>query len=267
VLGVYRKLYDYPRSDLRARVEARQDLGPYTRLEKVSFDAAYGDERVLAFVFLPSTGTAPFQAVIHFPGAAAQMLSSALDYAHEGRVRHLTRTGRAWVIPVMWGTFDRKVSSDRQKRISPLEKTMMQFKDFRRTIDYLETRPDIDAGRVAYEGLSWGGWVGAVLPAIEARLKVVVLFGGGLVPDVPAEYSQRNFAPRIRVPVLMQNGRYDFIFPVETRVKPLLNLLGTPEKDRELKIYETGHSVWLTNELFRDEVAFLDKHLGPTTSP
>jgi dienelactone hydrolase len=195
------------------------------------------------------------------------MLSSARDYAHEGRIRHLTRTGRAWVIPVMWGTFERQVSPEKRGRTSDLERTIMRFKDFRRTIDYLETRPDIDADRVAYEGLSWGGWVGGVLPAIEERLKVAVLFGGGLNSELPPEYSQFNFAPRVRVPVLMQNGRHDFMFPIETSVKPLLRLLGTPEKDKELKIYETGHSVWLTNELFRDEVAFLDKHLGPTTSP
>jgi formylglycine-generating enzyme required for sulfatase activity len=66
VLRAYRKLYDYARSDLRAKVEARQEIDPYTRLEQVSFDAAYGDERVVAFVFLPSTGRPPFQAVIHF---------------------------------------------------------------------------------------------------------------------------------------------------------------------------------------------------------
>jgi dienelactone hydrolase len=143
----------------------------------------------------------------------------------------------------------------------------MRFKDFRRTLDYLETRPDIDAGKVAYEGLSWGGWIGAILPAIEERLKVAVLFGGGLASELPPEYSQFNFAPRVRVPVLMQNGRYDFIFPIETSVRPLLRLLGTPAKNKELRIYETSHSVWLTNELFRDELTFLDKHLGPTTSP
>jgi dienelactone hydrolase len=163
----------------------------------------------------------------------------------------------------MWGTFERRVSPEKRRKTSELEATIMWFKDFRRTIDYLETRPDIDAGKLVYEGLSWGAISGAVLPALEGRLKVAVLFGGGLFLEWPPEYSQVNFAPRIRIPILMQHGRYDFVQPLEARAKPLLRLFGTPEKDKELKIYETGHSVWLTNEVLRDEVAFLDKHLGP----
>jgi dienelactone hydrolase len=263
VFRVYKRLYDYPKSDLRPRIEYRKDLDPYTRLERVSFEAAYGDERMIAYLFLPSSGKPPFQTVIHFPGSSAEILSSALDYTHKERLRYLTRTGRAAVIPVMWGTFERRVSPEKRRRTSEPEATVMQFKDLRRTIDYLETRADIDAGKLAYEGLSWGATCGAVLPALEGRLKVGVLFGGGLVPEWPPEYSQLNFAPRIHIPILMQNGRYDFFFLLETRAKPLLRLFGTPEKDKELKIYETGHSVWVTNEVLRDELAFLDKHLGP----
>lgn len=263
VFEVYKKLYDYAKSDLRPRVELKKDVDPYTRLERVSFDAAYGDERVIAYLFIPSSGKPPFQTVIHFPGAAALTLSSTLDYAQEGRIRYLTRTGRAWVIPVMWGTFERRIPPGKRGRTTTLEQMTMLAKDFRRTIDYLETRPEFDTGKLAYEGLSWGGWWGGFLPAIEDRLKVAVLFGGGLDLSDPPEYSQLNFTPRIRIPILMQNGRYDFLLPIETSVKPLLRLFGTPDKDKELKVYETGHSVWLTNELFRDEVAFLDKYLGP----
>jgi formylglycine-generating enzyme required for sulfatase activity/dienelactone hydrolase/predicted Ser/Thr protein kinase len=263
VLQAYRKLYDYPRSDLRPRIEASQDVDAYTRLESVSFDAAYADERVVAYLFLPSRGRPPFQAVIHFPGGAAPDIPRTLDYAYGTRMRFVTRTGRAWVLPVMWGTFERRISPGRRKKTSQFDQTVMQVKDFRRTIDYLETRPDIDAGKLAFEGLSWGAWFGAVLPGIEERLKAAVLYGGGVNPDLPPEYSQANFAPRIRIPVLMQNGRYDFIFPLDASARPLLRLFGTPERDKELRVYETGHAVWTTNELYRDEVAFLDEHLGP----
>jgi dienelactone hydrolase len=263
VFEVYRRLYDYPRSALNPRVEVRQGVDPYTRLEKVSFDAAYGDERVIAYLFLPSSGRPPFQTVIHFPGSSALILPSALDCAHKERFRYLTRSGRAAVIPVMWGTFERRVSPERLRKTAEREATVMQFKNFRRTIDYLETRPDIDAGKLAYEGLSWGAVNGAVLPAIERRVKAGVLLGGGLVVQLPAEYSQRNFAPRIRIPILIQNGRYDFFFPVETSAKPLLGLFGTPATDKEPRIYETGHVASVTSEPLRDELAFLDKHLGP----
>ena len=37
-----------------------------------------------------------------------------------------------------------------------------------------------------------------------------------------------NFAPRVKVPVLMLNGRFDFFYPTSTSQEPLLKLLGTP---------------------------------------
>ena len=39
----------------------------------------------------------------------------------------------------------------------------MWAKDLSRTIDYLETRTDIDAARLAYYGVSWGGALGGVI--------------------------------------------------------------------------------------------------------
>ena len=80
-------------------------------------------------------------------------------------------------------------------------------KDLRRSIDYLETRPDIDTAKVAYYGLSWGGYLGGLMPAIEPRLKAVVLLVAGLefqrgLPEV----EPINFLPRITIPVLMLNG-------------------------------------------------------------
>ena len=59
------------------------------------------------------------------------------------------------------------------------------IKEFKRSLDYLETRPDIDSGRLAYLGFSWGGWVGLVTTAVEDRLKVSILKAGGLrIPGV-----------------------------------------------------------------------------------
>ena len=53
-------------------------------------------------------------------------------------------------------------------------------KDFKRSIDYLETRQDIDADKIAYYGMSWGAKYGAIIPAVEERLGASVLVAGGL---------------------------------------------------------------------------------------
>lgn len=67
---------------------------------------------------------------------------------------------------------------------------------------------------------------------------------GGLSPawrDTP-ETDPVNYLPRVRIPVLMINGGYDYIFPVETAQKPVTALLGTPEEHKSHYIAEdAGH--------------------------
>ena len=76
-------------------------------------------------------------------------------------------------------------------------------KDLGRSIDYLETRNDIDIDKLAYYGWSWGGARGGLLPALEERLKVCVLAVGGFWRQRGRpEVEQINFAPRIIVSVL-----------------------------------------------------------------
>ncbi len=49
---VYKSLYSYDKTPLRAAVESVDNTGEWKR-EKISFAAAYGNERVLAYLFLP----------------------------------------------------------------------------------------------------------------------------------------------------------------------------------------------------------------------
>jgi len=71
-----------------------------------------------------------------------------------------------------------------------------------------------------------------------------------------------NYVPRIKIPVLMLNGKYDVTSPYETTVKPFYDLLGTPETDKRLCVYETDHYV-PKNEMIRETLAWLDKYFGP----
>jgi dienelactone hydrolase len=264
VFQAYRKLYDYNQSALQPTIEATEDLSLYTRREKVSFNAAYGNERMIVYLYLPRTSKPPFQTVVHFPAGIALLLHSIAEYGTAEVFEHHTRNGRAFVFPVLQGTFERIAPPEKQGKTTALEDAIMWVKDFKRTLDYLETRPEeFDANKLAFVGWSWGGIWGGILPAIDPRIKVAVLGSGGLSADFPPEYSQVNFTPRIKIPILLLNGRYDTLFPLESNQKPYLMLFGTAEKDKHHKIYETGHSITTVNEWRKDELDFLDKYLGP----
>ena len=56
---------------------------------------------------------------------------------------------------------------------------------------------------------------------------------------IPPEVDPWNFAPYVDVPVLMLNGQFDCIFPVDVSQKPLYQAIGSKEKN--LIRYESGH--------------------------
>ena len=244
------------------------------RAELVSIAAAYGRDRVPVYLLLPKNAAPPYQPIIWFPGGYAfgvrplgRDLSSAPGAAY---FNFLTRSGRALVVPVYQGTFQRSVGVGevpREDQMNAYRDMVIQWsKDLGRTIDYLETRPDIDQGKIGYYGLSAGASAALPIVAVEPRLKAVVLLSGGLrATRRPAEADpiiSRRTSP---APTLMLNGRDDFIFPLESVAKPLFTLLGAPHDRKRLAIHEGGHLPPL-NELIRDVLGWFDQYLGPVTT-
>jgi len=78
---------------------------------------------------------------------------------------------------------------------------------------------------------------------VDGRFKAAVLSSGGL-RDQPDEIDSWNFAPRFHVPVLMVNGRNDFIFPLDTNQKPLFEALGTKRRTKSTSCTMGGTAIW-----------------------
>ena len=264
----YKNQYSYDKTPLHAKVESVRQTEDW-RLEKVSFDAAYGGERVTAYLFLPKAASPPFQAVVYFPDAeAAHMRSSA-----EGVPIYLPdfdfiiKSGRAVLFPIYKGTFERgggpKPIYWPNTSSTYRDNVIFWSKDLSRSIDYLETRQDINPNELAYEGESWGAAMGALLPAVETRFKALILLSPGFfLQERLPEVDQLNFAPHVKAPVLMLNGRYDFLWPPRISQEPMFRLLGTPTENKRRVVYDTGHDVPRT-EMIKESLNWIDKYLGP----
>ena len=140
----------------------------------------------------------------------------------------------------------------------------------RRTIDYLQTRQDVDTDKLAYVGFSWGSLMGSVMIAVEDRFKTGIFLIGGICACKRHPTSDpANFAPRVKIPILMINGTNDSVFPYETAQKPLFNLLGTPEEHKKHIILPGGHGIsWeYHKQCNREIVKWLDQYLGPVDGP
>ena len=267
VFKAYAGLYAYDKGRLNARVEETSPMASWLRT-KVTFDAAYGHERVTAYLFLPKNAPAPLQAVVHFPGGMA-FLDDKLDLSGvEDGYDFLLKSGRALIFPIYKGMYERRDGYVPGPGNNPpafyRDHAIAWAKDLGRSLDYLETRKDIDGTKVAYFGFSAGGPHGALLPAVEKRIKVAILSSGGFHPGhfLP-EVDAFNFVTHVTIPVLMLNGRYDGNFPLESSQRPLFHFLGTPAKDKKHVIYEGGHGIFPRPAAVRECLDWLDKYLGP----
>jgi formylglycine-generating enzyme required for sulfatase activity/predicted Ser/Thr protein kinase/dienelactone hydrolase len=265
VFRIYKKMYAYDKTDLKATAESKDDTEKDWIKEKVSFSAAYGGERVTAYLFLPRSGRPPYQTIIYFPGSNA--IHERSSESLTGRnFDFLLKNGRAVIFPVYKSTYERGDDLDSDypdETIFYKEHVIMWGKDLSRSIDYLETRQDIDATKLAYYGVSWGGATGAIVPAVESRINVVILNVAGLsfqraLPEVDAI----NYVSRVTVPVLMLNGRHDHFFPIDTSQIPMFKLLGTPPENKRQIIYDSGHIV-PRNQVIKEMLEWLDRYFGP----
>jgi hypothetical protein len=69
VFQIYKTMYAYDHTPLNAKIESVAQDSTDWRKEKVTFDAAYGKERMAAYLFLPAHVQPPYQTVIFFPTA------------------------------------------------------------------------------------------------------------------------------------------------------------------------------------------------------
>ena len=262
VFRIYDSLYSYDRTPLDAKIESEDASAPDWRKQRITFRAAYGNDRVIAYLFLPKNVSPPYQTVVYFPHSGAQVFHSTEDSQFEG-VHFLVKSGRALMFPIYADTYERLGTPPDSGTSAERDETIMQAKDLRRSVDYLETRADIDRDRLAYYGVSWGGIVGPIMVAVEDRFKAAVFVGGGCDRDKELpEADPMNFVPRVKTPTLMLNGRYDFHHPLDTCQEPLFRALGTPREDKRHVLFDSGHVIPLT-PAYKETLDWLDHYLGP----
>ena len=252
--------FDYDRRDLNSVVEEETEFRHWTR-QLISFDGEPGEPRIRLYLYLPHTERSRHQAILFWPGASAQVLESVEDWKFI--LGFLLRNGRAVALPVLTGMFERRLSpypdwtTHHGRNIA-----IKEGREFRRAIDYLETRQDIAADKLGYFGLSWGGRVGAIMLAVEPRIKAAVLNQAGINAQDHRDINVVHYLPRVTKPVLHFSGLYDTDFRFETSSRPFFERLGTPEEHKKHVVDKTGHFV--SDALVKGEtLRWFDRYLGP----
>ncbi len=274
IYAAYSGFFDTAPVALEPLVESTDDSAENWTKQKVSYAAGYGGERMIAWLYLPRDAKPPYQVVIQMAGAGtfyrrtSETEASIFGWSF---AEHILRSGRAVLLPLWKGSYER--SDDFDPLSSPgtvLREHVVQWvTELRRSVDYLQTRDDIDPGRIAYQGISYGALWAPVFMAQEPRLKTGLVIVGGFLSfelssgSMPPEIDPLNHAPRVTAPVLMLNGRHDPIFIYETSQLPLFRNLGTADADKRHVTFPAGHSTssW-RDELIRESLDWLDHYFG-----
>jgi formylglycine-generating enzyme required for sulfatase activity len=269
VFEVYKRHLAFVPAPLNARVDTRSDSSSDWVVEQVSFDTGFG-ERMAAILFIPRTGSGPYQAVVGFPGLGVFLSRGSRSNLTEPPpgLDFFVRSGRILVLPVYKGSFERfddfiTLTGDRY--LQTFRQRMREWRqETGQLLDYLASRPDVQADRIAYFGASFGASTTLPLLAMEQRYKAAVLqLAGFTYRMLPPEIDAVNFAPRITMPVLMLDGRFDHLFPLELSQKPLYELLGSPPGQKKHVLFDAGHGALPRGRVISETLTWLDTYLGP----
>lgn len=239
----------------------------------ISYDSPDGG-RVTGFMFDPVARPAgrPGIVLMHgMPSSAADMIGEATTLASYGAVviaidaPFARRSGE----PVLM------TAQDRAEQIQLM-------KDLQRAVDVLRADPRVDADRIAYVGVSYGGAMGALFAGIEQRIKTAALVvgDGGLVSHSTGPEDFDNMALhtcQVRAawfeamtpiepirfiglaagtPLLLQNGALDdLVFPADATA-----LHEAAPEPKTVHWYDAGHN--LDQQAVIDRHGWLHQHIG-----
>jgi formylglycine-generating enzyme required for sulfatase activity len=244
--------YRYDRRPANPRVAGTKDAPAWTR-ESIWIDGP-GADSLLLYFYAPKGVTPPYQTIVYVPGASVfccQTLAQEMEWS----IGPAIQAGRAVLAVVLTGMLERPFGPGYElpspSSVGFRDLMVQHATELRLGIDYIETREDVDASRLAYVAVSFGAGSRLAFSAVDDRYRSVVYIGGGIdermKPNLP-EADNVNFAPYVSVPKLLINGRSDEEHPWYTK---------------ELVLVDGGGHVVPLEERIPAINGFLDRTLGP----
>tara|TARA_B100001250_G_scaffold390590_1_gene390706 strand:+ start:1250 stop:3835 length:2586 start_codon:yes stop_codon:yes gene_type:complete len=250
VFNIYKKQFEYENYDLDETLELISGHDGYV-VQRYELTPPYiSDELLHGYIVYSKKIDGLIIPIIEFPIAAAIYRGSDESIVESiiANQKHLLMEGYAIIRPVYSSTYSRKktINSWWANETDQYKNTVIKMgKDYKRSIDYIESRDDFDFKNLSYMGYSWGSIMGNIMLAIDDRVKFAFLLAGGLeVQKTKQEIDPAIYTRRITMPVMHINGKNDGVFDYNNSQLPMQKLLGTPEEDQEMIVLEgVGHII------------------------
>jgi dienelactone hydrolase len=282
-------------------LETRTFAG-YTR-EKIVFDTRAGVS-MLVYLLVPAQAKRPAPVMICIPGHGRGVddivgiddrgndRTDKSGYQHDFAIQVVEAGVAALAIEPMGFGCRRDPINARQslsrKACDPaaggallVGETMVAWRvwDVMRALDYIATRPELDASRAGCMGISGGGTITVFATALDPRIRVALVSGylntfrdsiGSLahcidnyVPGVLNWAEMHDIAGLIAPrPLFVESGEKDNIFPIQAsiesvnEVRKIYSVFGVPELV-EQEVFPEEHLFW-----GRRGIPFIARHLN-----
>jgi dipeptidyl aminopeptidase/acylaminoacyl peptidase len=253
------QFYQYDKEiPLDAIVIESSDEKDYVR-EKIVFRGA-NDYRVPGYLAIPKTGVPPYPCVMQIHGMTLSKEDFwRSDSYHRGHLLSQALLAEGFAVLALDAQYhgERIIFNDFQSTLVMVfrkgwinrlrEMTTQTVMDYRRAIDYLETRKEIDLNRIGVIGYSLGGVESFILTGVDPRIKVLTAC---VTPSIirqrwPDQHNLSAIAPTNFVraikgrAILMLMGRNDEFNCTVEEARSLYNLIEGESK--ELVFYDSGH--------------------------
>ena len=247
---VYRSIVQFYNYDadipLDAKIVGKQEL-PDGNREKIIFTGV-SNSRVPSYLVLPNNGASSHPVVIIADGifGSKERWFDDMSWPKGGQVtKALLSNGFAVMILDAVYHGERSAENDYagpsfQYPIVFRNMIMQTTIEYRRALDYLSTRKEIDTARMGMLGLSMGGLITFQMTSVDSRIKTAI---AGLTPQLRNPKSQpvesSTFAGHVQCSsFLMFMANKDSWYTMK-EARELFDLI--PIQKKEFVEYDTGH--------------------------
>ena len=248
VFEVYKSQFDYNEPLVAKTINLDNFQEGYTA-QKFEIETAYeSDEKLHGYIVFSNKFKGKYDPVIVYPNAGSIGNNTDSDFPGFSGLKHLVDEGYAIIHPIYYNTFSREktINTFWANESEDYKNTIIKIgKDYKKSLDYIESRNDFNFDSMSYFGYSWGSTTSNYLLAIDDRIKSAVLCVGGLmIQKSKKEIEAHYYVRRIKTPILHIVGKEDGIFGYEENYKPWKKLIGTSsEKLKTIELENVGHGL------------------------
>jgi dienelactone hydrolase/heme/copper-type cytochrome/quinol oxidase subunit 2 len=250
VFEIFKSQFDYNKSLDSKTINIENFQEGYTA-QKFEMETTYqSDESMYGYVVYSNKFKDKYDPIIVYPNAGSIGTNNDewLPESLLNQFKYLIDEGYAIIHPIYHNTFGREktLRTFWASESEDYKNTIVKIgQDYKRSLDYIQSRNDFNFDNMSYFGYSWGSTTSNYLLAIDNRIKAAVICVGGLMlQKSKKEIEAHYYVRRIKTPILHIVGKEDGIFGFEENYKPWKKLIGTPkEKLKLIELDDVGHGL------------------------